>query len=77
MIRIDNTVTDTDIHKPTDRCLLWGSVRTIVRLMNKAVKLTEGSIPGVSHRRGAKRKIHEIYNTKGKGQRKSHCIRAC
>ncbi len=65
VIRIDSTVTDTDIHEPTDSWLLWDSVRTIVRLMDKAVKLTECSIPWVNHRRGAKKKMHEIFNTKG------------
>ena len=41
------------------------SVRTIVRLINKAVKLTQSPIPWVNHRRGAKKKMHEIFNTRG------------
>ncbi len=65
VIRIDSTVTDTNIHEPTDSGLLWDSVRTIVRLMDKAVELTESSIPWVSHRHGAKKRMHEIFNTKG------------
>jgi IS5 family transposase len=65
VIRIDSTVTDTDIHEPTDSWLLWDSVRTMVRLMDKAMTLTESAIPWVNHRRGAKNKMHEIFNTKG------------
>jgi len=65
VIRIDSTVTDTNIHEPTDSWLLWDGVRTMVRLMEKAVELTESSIPWVSHRRGAKKRMHEIFNTKG------------
>ena len=65
VIRIDSTVTDSNIHEPTDSWLLWDSVRTLVRLMDKAVKLTEHTIPWVNHRRGAKKKMHEIFNTKG------------
>ncbi len=65
VIRIDSTVTDTDIHEPTDSWLLWDSVRTMVRLMNKAATLTQSTIPWVNHKRGAKKKMHEIFNTKG------------
>ena len=37
---------------------------TLVRLMDKAVELTESTISWVNHRRGAKKKMHEIFNTK-------------
>ncbi len=30
MLRIDSTVTETDIHAPTDSDLLWDSVRSLV-----------------------------------------------
>ena len=35
-IRIDSTVTEADIHYPSDNTLLWDSVRIIVRLLQSA-----------------------------------------
>jgi len=32
-LRVDSTVVETNIHYPTDATLLWGSVRTITRLV--------------------------------------------
>jgi IS5 family transposase len=32
-VRIDSTVTETDIHAPSDSTLLWDSVRVMVRLL--------------------------------------------
>ena len=65
-IRIDSTVTESDIHEPTDSSLLFDSVRVMTRLL-KAV----GKLPGkpviefVNHQRRAKRRAHQIFNTKG------------
>lgn len=65
-IRIDSTVTESDIHEPTDSSLLFDSVRVMTRLL-KAV----GKLPGnpqiefVNHKRRAKRRAHQIFNTKG------------
>ena len=65
MLRIDSTVTDTDIHAPTDSSLLWDCVRTLIRLLEKAEKLTVKKIRWVKHKLGAKRKWHQIFNTRG------------
>jgi IS5 family transposase len=65
-IRIDSTVTESNIHEPTDSSLLFDSMRVMTRLL-KAV----GKLPGkpvnefVNHKRRAKRRAHEIFNTKG------------
>lgn len=65
-IRIDSTVCDSDVHEPTDSSLLWDCVRVMVRLILEAVKL-----PGVTgfnfrnHTRVAKKRAHQILNTKG------------
>ncbi len=65
LLRIDSTVTDSNIHDPTDSSLLWDSVRTMVRLLKNAEELTDEMIPWVNHQLGAKRKAHAIFNTKG------------
>lgn len=65
LLRIDSTVTDSNIHDPTDSSLLWDSVRTMIRLLENAEKLTDEPIPWVNHKLGAKRKAHAIFNTKG------------
>ena len=38
-VRIDSTVTETDIHAPSDSTLLWDSVRVMVRLLEAAQSL--------------------------------------
>ncbi len=65
-IRIDSTVTESDIHEPTDSSLLEDSVRVMIRLL-KAARCLPGNptIDFVNHNRRAKRRAHEIFNTKG------------
>lgn len=65
ILRIDSTVTDTDIHAPTDSSLLWDCVRTLIRLLEKAEQLTHKKLRWVKHKLGAKRKWHQIFNTRG------------
>jgi len=66
-IRIDSTVTETDIHAPTDSTLLWDCVRVMVRLLEAAQ-----SLPGApriefrNHRRRAKQRARAIIYTRGK-----------
>ncbi len=69
MLRIDSTVTDSNIHEPTDSSLLWDSVRTMIRLLENAEELTDETIPWVNHQLGAKRKAHAIFNTKGQEEK--------
>jgi IS5 family transposase len=65
VVRIDSTVTESDIHEPTDSTLLWDSVRTLVRLMEAAEEISTQKLPWVNHQRSAKKRMHEILNTKG------------
>lgn len=70
-IRIDSTHSDSDVHEPTDSSLLWDCVRVMTRLLIQADKL-----PGVAkisyhnHTRVAKKRAHQIFNTKGMGEEK-------
>ena len=69
-VRIDSTVTETDIHAPSDSSLLWDSVRVMVRLLEAAQ-----SMPGASeiefrnHRRRAKKRARAIIYTRGKDKK--------
>jgi IS5 family transposase len=66
-LRADTTVTQTDIHFPTDATLLWDSVRTISRLVRDVgeshPELSE-DFPNRSRR--AKRRMREIQQASGR-----------
>lgn len=65
-IRIDSTVTETDIHAPSDSTLLWDSVRVMVRLLEAAQSLSgTPAIAFRNHRRRAKRRARSILYTRG------------
>jgi len=63
MVRIDSTVTETDIHPPTDSSLLWDCVRAGTSLLEQSKVLpgAEG-ITFTDHQRRAKKRAHEIFN---------------
>jgi IS5 family transposase len=69
-VRIDSTVTATDIHAPSDSALLWDSVRVMVRLLEAAQ-----SMPGTpeiefrNHQRRAKQRARAIIYTRGKDKK--------
>jgi IS5 family transposase len=63
-VRGDSTVTETNIHKPTDSTLLWDAVRKLTELMQQGQKLV-ANLAFTDHRRRAKRRICEIRNAKG------------
>ncbi len=63
-VRIDSTVTDTDILAPSDSRLLYDGVRVLTRLLRQA----RGRLAGVSfrdHCRAAKRREQEIRSGRG------------
>ena len=65
-IRIDSTVTDTDIHEPTDSSLLCDAVRVMVRLLKQGSQLPGG--PGLkwhNHSRVARKRMRKILHTRG------------
>lgn len=69
-LRIDSTFSGTDVHEPTDSSLLWDSVRVMVRLMIEANKMGDIKFAFRNHTRVAKRRNHQIFNTKGMDDQK-------
>ena len=66
MVRIDSTVTETNIHEPTDSCLLWDCVRVMARLLFKFEDvLPVGASYFCDRRRAAKKRMSNIAYTRG------------
>ena len=60
-LRVDTTVVETDIHYPTDATLLWDSVRTVTRLVNKLHQQLPNGVQGFTNRtRSARRRMQEL-----------------
>jgi IS5 family transposase len=60
-LRVDTTVSETDIHHPTDNTLLWDVVRVITRLIGQLGELLPKGIRGFTNRtRSARRRMQEI-----------------
>ena len=74
-LRVDTTVVETDIHYPTDRTLLWDSVRVLTRLVRHlAARLPAGVGRFPTRTRRARRRMHEIHRLAPK-QRPRHQVR--
>jgi len=69
-VRIDCTVTATNIHDPSDSSLLWDCVRVLTRILERASNALPGSIVFTDHRRRAKKRSHAIQHAKNEGERK-------
>ena len=61
-VRIDATVTESNIHHPTDNALLFDGVRTLSRILSQA--RTSFGVPFHNRRKAAKRRHMEIVNAK-------------
>lgn len=61
-IRTDCTVTESNIHEPTDSSLLWDCVRVLTRYLHLVQKVV--SSPFTDHSRRAKRRFIGIQNAK-------------
>jgi IS5 family transposase len=60
-LRVDTTVVETDIHYPTDASLLWDTVRTVTRLVDKLHQELPEGVPGFTNRtRSARRRMQEL-----------------
>jgi IS5 family transposase len=60
-LRVDTTVSETDIHHPTDNTLLWDVVRVITRLIGQLGELLPKGIRSFTNRtRSARRRMQEI-----------------
>ena len=69
-VRIDSTVTETDIHAPTDSSLLWDGVRVMVRLLEAAQSMSSTTeIEFCNHCRRAKKRARAIIYTRGKDKK--------
>jgi len=69
-VRFDCTVTETNIHEPTDNALLWDVVRVLTRLMGRAREEFGDSIRFTDHLRRAKRRNNGVRNGKNDKVRK-------
>ncbi len=68
--RTDCTTVETNIHHPTDSSLLEDSVRTVARLVGRAVEVFGLDINFVDHSRRAKKRALEILNAKSTKRQK-------
>lgn len=69
MVRIDSTVTETNIHEPSDSQLIWDCVRVSVRLLNGFKQcFTPGSFHFCDRRRATKRKAYQIAFKRGRNR---------
>jgi len=60
-LRVDTTVTQTDVHHPTDNTLLWDVVRVVTRLVGRLKKAVQKRVRGFHNRkRVARRRMQEI-----------------
>ena len=60
-LRVDTTVVETDIHYPTDATLLWDTVRTVTRLIDKLHQELPRGVQGFTNRtRSARRRMQEL-----------------
>ncbi len=60
-LRVDTTVSETDIHHPTDNTLLWDVVRVVTRLIGQLGELLPKGIRGFTNRtRSARRRMQAI-----------------
>ena len=66
-VRIDATVTESNIHHPTDSALLFDCVRTLSRILGQA--RTSFGIASPNRRKAAKRRHMEIVNAKRNAHR--------
>lgn len=67
--RIDATVTETNIHEPSDSTLLWDSVQVLTRLLERA-KAVAGFAAWTDHTKRAKRRMLGVQQAKNKEKRK-------
>ena len=66
-LRVDTTVSETDIHHPTDNTLLWDVVRVLTRVVGRLDEILPKGISGFTNRtRSARRRMQEIQRMSGR-----------
>ena len=68
VLRSDSTVTETNIHHPTDSSLIVDGIRVLTRLMLKLQRM-EGTLSFSNHLRRAKSRLYEINNSSSYDER--------
>jgi len=69
-VRVDCTVTESNIHRPTDSSLLWDSVRVLCRLTQRAREKFGMKVS--DHNRRAKKRAMGVLNAKNDKTRVKH-----
>ncbi len=69
-VRVDSTVSETNIHPPSDSALLFDCVRVLTRFMVAARELGVDSVKFSDRTRRAKRRWLGIHRARGKRQRR-------
>lgn len=69
-VRVDCTVVESNIHRPTDSSQLEDSVRVLARLTGRAIEVFGLGIHFVNHHRRAKKRALAILNARSDKQRK-------
>ena len=70
-LRSDSTVTETNIHHPTDSSLIVDGIRVLTRLLDQ-LQMFEGTLPFSNHLRRAKSRLYDINNSSSSEQRYPH-----
>lgn len=70
-MRCDCTVTETDIHDPSDSSLLWDCCRVLIRLTHRAREVGQLKLNFIDHCRKAKARALAVLNAKGPEQRRA------
>jgi transposase, IS5 family len=68
-VRIDSTVTETNIHEPSDSSLLWDSVQVLTRLLEDA-QVAVGFTNWRDHTKRAKRRMLGVQRARNQEKRK-------
>lgn len=69
MVRIDSTVTQTNIHEPSDSSLIWDCVRVAVRLLNGFKEsFKPGSFNFCNHSKATKKKAYNVAFKRGRNK---------
>ncbi|MCP3878917.1 MAG: ISNCY family transposase, partial [Sulfitobacter sp.] len=68
-VRVDCTVTETNIHEPADSEQLWDCVRVLVRVLHKARQIVR--VEFTDHTRRAKRRRKAVLNAKSSAARRA------
>jgi IS5 family transposase len=74
-VRIDCTVTESNIHEPSDSSLLWDGVQVLSRMLSQAKEIFgDLPFPFIDHRKRAKRRMIGVMNAKNDKARKKHYV---